>query len=132
MTLVDTSAWIEFFRRKGDPKIKKRVGALFRNDATAYVCPTYYELMLGARPHEEANIQAVLAESNRIYFNDAHWNQAAFWGRELRRSGVTVPTIDLLVATVAISESLRVLCRDIHFARMQDVLGDRLQLEVIS
>ena len=27
MTLIDTSAWIEFFRRKGDPLLKGRPNA---------------------------------------------------------------------------------------------------------
>ena len=129
MTLVDTSAWIEFFRPKGDREYKKRVAVLLRSGAAAYTCPTYYEILMGARPVEEADIKAVLSESNRIHFGAEHWNSAALLGRELRKSGVTVPSIDLFVAAVAISEQMRVLCKDEHFSRMRQVLGDRLRLE---
>lgn len=132
MTLVDTSAWIEFFRPRGDPEYKERVAVLVRNGLAAYTCPVYYELLVGARRSEVSDIEAVLEESTRVYFVRTHWDSAALLGRELRAAGVTVPGNDLLVATLSIAERMRILCKDEHFHRMKGVFNDRLQLEATA
>ena len=129
MTLVDTLAWIEFFRRNGDPEFKKRVALLIRNGRAAYTCPVYFELLVGARPNEIADVEAILAESTRIYFGAEHWVLATRLGRQLRAAGVTVPSIDLYVATVSIAERMQVLCNDEHFTRMKSIFNDKLRLE---
>ncbi len=56
MTLIDTSAWIEFFRRKGDALLKARVLEILTGDAAGYTCPIRFELVLGARPEEMADL----------------------------------------------------------------------------
>ena len=129
MTLVDTPAWIEFFRIKGDPNFKKRVALLVRSGSAAYTCPIYFELLLGARASEEAYIKAILAESTRIYFVDKHWEMASRLGRQMRSAGVTVPINDLFVATVSVSDRVRLLCKDEHFSMMKRVMGNQLRLE---
>jgi len=131
MTLVDTSAWIEFLRPHGEKSFKERIAVLIDTDSSAYTCPIYFELLLGARPHEESNVNDVLTHSRRFYFANRHWALAVKLGRQLRKSGVTVPSNDLFVAAVAISERLQILHKDEHFPLMKKVLGNELRLEVM-
>ena len=60
MKLVDTSAWIEFLRKKGDPAIKQAVARLIDADLAAWTCPVRFELLSGARPGERADVEQVL------------------------------------------------------------------------
>ena len=48
VTLIDTSAWIEFFRPKGDPHVKALVRDLVAIKQAAYTCPVAFELVTGA------------------------------------------------------------------------------------
>ena len=115
MKLIDTSAWIEFLRRRGDPPAKEAVAALLEDDLTAYTCPIRFELLSGARPEEEADLQQALGFSHHILFEADDWRQAALWERLLRAKGLKVPRNDLFVATVALRTGLPLVCRDAHF-----------------
>ena len=61
MKLVDSSAWVEFLRRKGDSKIKHIVARLLEVDQAAYTCPIQFELLSGVRPGEMIWNKALLS-----------------------------------------------------------------------
>ena len=120
MILIDTSAWIEFFRKKGNPEAKNRVASLLNGDEAAYTCPVMMELMAGARePAELELISETLSLCQRIVFQAEFWERAAQIERTLRQRGVTVPRDDVLVATVVCEHRMTLLCRDAHF----DLIG---------
>jgi predicted nucleic acid-binding protein len=129
MTLVDSSAWIEFLRRKGDPPTKQKVARLLEAGLTAYTCPVEFELLSGVKPGEEADLKQALRLSHHIPFTHADWRAAALLEHKLRNSGVTVPRNDLFVATVAIRARLTLSCRDAHFDAIGRVVGKELEIE---
>ncbi len=120
MTLVDTSAWIEFFRPKGDPLIKARVHEILAADDAAYTCPIRFELVLGARPAEMADLETGLGLAKRLELTPSHWDAAATLGAKLRAQGIQIPASDLLIATVARQENIPLLTTDGHFAQLRD------------
>ena len=117
--LIDTSAWIEFFRPKGDPLIKARVADLIGLGTAAYTCPIRYELILGARPEELDDVHQALGFSQRIIVTPAHWDTAASLGAMLRLKGFNFPALDLLIATVASVGKLSLVARDVHFSNIR-------------
>ena len=131
MMLVDTSAWIEFFRKQGDPKVKHAVARQLQRNEAAFTCPIRFELLSGAKPNEEADVAQALTLSTHVLFEPADWLEAAHLERELRRGGVTIPRNDLFVAAVAIRTGFKVLCRDQHFDRMHQVFGLRLKVDQV-
>ena len=131
MKLVDTSAWIEFLRRQGDPAIKQAVARLIQADQAAYTCPIEFELLSGARSNEEADLENALGFSRRIVFEPADWAAAALLERQLLAKGLTVPRNDLFVATVAIRVRVPVVCRDVHFNAIRKVTGSKLGVEPV-
>ena len=131
MMLVDTSAWIEFFRKQGNLKVKHAVARLLQREETAFTCPIRFELLSGAKPNEEADVMQALAFSQHVLFEPGDWLEAATLERDLRRVGVTIPRNDLFVATVAIRTGLKILCRDQHFDRMHKVFGPRLKADQV-
>lgn len=131
MKLVDTSAWIEFLRRQGDPAVKQVVARLIQADQAAHTCPMQFELLSGARANEEADLESALGLSRRIVFEPADWTAAALLERQLRAKGLTVPRNDLFVATVAIRARMPVVCRDVHFDVIRKVTGSKLDVEPV-
>jgi predicted nucleic acid-binding protein len=131
MKLVDSSAWVEFFRRKGDPVAKQRLARMLEDEQTAYTCPIRFELLSGAKPDEEADLADAFRLSSHVPFETNDWKDAAVLERELRSKGVTVPRNDLFVATVGIRTGFVVTCRDAHFDAVRRIVGDRLKVEQI-
>jgi predicted nucleic acid-binding protein len=123
MKLVDTSAWVEFLRRKGDAKVKHMVARLLQADQAAYTCPIRFELLSGAKPDEENDLQQALSLAQNYQFEPDDWRQAALLERRLRAKGLTIPRNDLFVAVVASRARLPVVCRDKHFDAVGKILG---------
>lgn len=116
MILIDTSAWIHFFRRQGKPEAKHRVAAALNDDTAAYTCPVLFELLVGARQESEiALVRDTLGLCAKWAFTEADWERAADLERVLRRHGVLVPRDDILIAAVACDRKVPVLCCDQHF-----------------
>ena len=102
MTLIDTSAWIEFLRRNGRADVKQRVAGWLELNEAAYCGPIEFELLSGARPGEMADIRDAFRFSERLDFPDACWQRAAQIERDLRAKGVTIPRDDIFVAAVSL------------------------------
>jgi predicted nucleic acid-binding protein len=120
MILIDTSAWVEFFRRSGDQAIKQQVAAYIDADSAAYSCPVYFELLAGVRNNEQQVVEEALSLCERLIFEPTHWERAAELERRLRQRGVTIPRDDLFVAAVALEKQLPLFCHDRHFSIIQE------------
>ncbi len=131
MKLVDSSAWVEFLRRKGDPKVKHIVARLLQVDQAAYTCPIRFELLSGVRAGEETDLEQAFALSHHFPFEQDDWREAARLERQFRARGLNLPRNDLFVATVAIRTGLAILCRDAHFSAAQKVAGAKLKVEQV-
>ena len=128
MTLIDTSAWIEFLRKTGSPEVKNRVVAYIDLGEAAYCGPVEFELMTGARDSEIKTIRTALRFSTLLDFPLACWQEAAGIESRLRKRGVTVPRDDIFVAATALRHGVPVYARDPHFLLMKD--KGRLSLEL--
>lgn len=131
MKLVDSSAWVEFLRRKGDTKVKNILARLLEAKQAAFTCPIRFELLSGVKGGEEDDLEKALALSHHVPFRQEDWIEAARLERQLRAKGLQVPRNDLFVATIAIRASLVILCRDAHFTAAQKVVGGKLQIEIV-
>jgi predicted nucleic acid-binding protein len=120
MTLIDTSAWIEFLRKQGTPAVKSRVAALIELDQACYCGPVEFELLTGAKSREIADVKTALGFSTLLEFSRACWQQAAEIEKQLRARGVTVPRDDIFVSAAALQHGVSILSCDPHFALMRD------------
>src|SRR5437016_7467888 len=109
MRLVDSSAWVEFLRRKGDSHIKNVIARLLQADQAAYTCPIRFELLSGVKPTEEDDLEQAFALSHHFPFEPDDWRAAALLERQLRAKGLTVPRNDLFVATIGIRTGVVIL-----------------------
>jgi predicted nucleic acid-binding protein len=120
MTLIDTSAWIEFLRKSGRPEVKSRVAGYLELGDAAYCGPIEFELLSGAREAEIADLRDALRFSACLEFAADCWGSAAQIERALRGKGITVPRDDLLVASVALHHAVPLFSCDPHFVLIRD------------
>ena len=118
MILVDTSAWIEFFRDR-DP-IASRVDELLESNDVAVCGPILTELGRGFRSAaDRKRILPLLQACHQLEQPEQLWQEAGELGFVLGRKGVSVRTLDLLIATYALSHSVTLLTTDADFLLLQ-------------
>ena len=113
MILVDTSAWVAFFRNQGS--VAGSVDAALETGEAAVCGPVVTEIRRGLRPHERARVLPLLAALPLLDQPDDLWVTAGVLGSHLSRQGVTVKTLDLLIATYALASRVPLLTTDADF-----------------
>lgn len=118
MILIDTSAWIDFFRDRGP--LADRVDAALEADEAAWCGPIATELRRGfVSPGERSKTLALLEGCHFLSQPEALWEEAGDLGFFLRRKGFTAKTLDLVIATYALSHRVQLLTRDRDFQMMR-------------
>ena len=116
MILVDTSAWIEFFRDRHP--FAEAVDVLLDSGEAALCGPVVTEIRRGLRPSERARLLPLLEGCHFLSQPDDLWLSAGDLGALLARRGLTVKTLDLLIATYAMAHGTPVLATDGDFRAM--------------
>jgi predicted nucleic acid-binding protein len=117
--LVDSSAWICFFARRGYPEIKARLGSLLDDDRVAITGPIVLELLQGCRSEaERVKLEALFLGLHWLRVEDRHWHEAGKIAFGLRRLGLTIGTVDILIATIARDHGSPLLHRDSDFTQI--------------
>ncbi len=127
--LIDTSAWIFALRRRAIPVVRARVQELLEQDAVDTSGAVELELLTGALTTQEyAMVQRQLVGVRRLDTEEGDWAAAGLMGFTLRRRGITIAAMDLLVAAVAIRNNAILLHADRDF----DLLAQHTPLKVES
>ena len=115
MILIDTSAWVEFFRDTGSATCN-RVEALLGGE-TAICDAVRMEVLAGARDERHLqNLRRLLARAVLIPTVSADYDDAASLYRHCRRQGETVrKLVDCLIGSVAIRAGVAILHNDADF-----------------
>jgi predicted nucleic acid-binding protein len=130
MILVDTSAWIAFFKESGPAA--ELVDSALEQDQVAWCGPIATELRRGFKSSQErAKVLPLLEACHWLEQPDSLWQEAGDLGYALRRKGVTVKTFDLLIAAYALAHDIQLLSLDSDFGLMQ-TKGIRLQLVALA
>jgi predicted nucleic acid-binding protein len=123
MVIIDTSAWVEFFRRDGDLHVKLAVKGLLDEYEGALCGPVEMEFLGGARANEMKRIKAWFDLIPYVRNDLKIWRDAAGNFAKLKAKGFKIPWNDILIATIAKGQTVKVYAKDKHFAVMSEVLG---------
>jgi len=116
LVLVDTSAWICFFSRRGFEDLKRTLSTLLDEDRAAIAGPILVELIQRTRTSEEKEtIKTLIRGIHWLPISDYHWHKASEMAFDLRRKGITSSAIDTLIAVLAIEYHCLLLHKDSHF-----------------
>ena len=115
MVLVDSSVWIEGFRRDGDLAIKVALEGLLDAYEATWCGPVKLEVLGGARREERGKLDFFFESVPYRAMTDAAWDEAKRLAWRMRDRGHTLPWNDVLIASLAITWNIRVYAKDAHF-----------------
>ena len=117
--LVDTSAWIEFFR--GTPSAcGDKVGELLRRGRTCVTGLIVVELWRGAKGTQELRTLNQLVRSvTSLEVNDEVYRKAGELSYRMARRGLKLGTVDAVIAATAMRHDSPVLTLDDHFHQIR-------------
>lgn len=116
MVLVDTSVWVEFFR-KPSASGSATLEALIKGQNRVAICGiVLQEILQGIRDRNsfETTRQRLLFLPFLEAGREVHILAASLY-RDLRRTGITVPSTDVLIAAIAIHHGFQLMSGDRHF-----------------
>ena len=120
MTLIDTSAWIEYLR-DGEVLVADAVERLLA-EGGALTEPVAMEVLAGARSGRHGDqLRSLLGTVALLPVGSQDWADAALLYRMCRVNGVTIRSmVDCLIAAVAIRHDVPVLARDRDFLALAE------------
>ena len=119
--LIDTSAWILGLKRNSSNQIKNVLTEILDKDQSATTGVIILELLQGTRTKKEyTEILSDLSALHYFEVNKEIWERASRLGFNLRRMGKTIPSTDLLIASIALHYELILLHSDNHFEQIQE------------
>jgi predicted nucleic acid-binding protein len=116
MILVDTSAWIVSFKKAGDHDLKEFLRQAIVSGHAVTSPVILLELLQGCRSIEERDSLRMKLESlDLLPITPVVWEQAYELGFSLRRKGLMIPTVNLIIAALALENRTLLLHHDEHF-----------------
>ncbi|HEX6904775.1 MAG TPA: PIN domain-containing protein [Thermoanaerobaculia bacterium] len=115
MILVDSSAWVEYYRTTGLRDVTEAVARVIADDLCAVNGVIQVEILGYAAGSNLAQMLADFKAYNWITLTDADFDLATEMGFFLRRKGVTLPPTDLIIAASAIRTDVVLYHVDSHF-----------------
>jgi len=113
--LIDTSVWIEFFRKSGS-EVSSRLRDVLVEERAAITGIISLELQRGAAGETELRfLDRFLAAIHYIPTKEELYKNAGFMGYNLSKKGIHIGTVDLLIAQTAIENSIPLYTLDKHF-----------------
>jgi predicted nucleic acid-binding protein len=112
--LLDTSIWIDALRGKTPNIVALTQGLL--NDDRALTCgPVIFEIKRGLRSPERKKILPLFDALIRLSFDEAIWDAAGDLDASLRKKGVAIPPMDVLIAQICLHHKVVLFTLDEHF-----------------
>lgn len=115
MILIDSSAWIEYYKPTGDPIIKKAVYAAIQNDEAAINGIIVVEIAGFVREKEKSLILTDFSALHSLPLNNVVFQKAVIICSGMRNSGITIPATDAIIAACAWEANVSILHKDSHF-----------------
>lgn len=117
--LVDTSAWVDFFRSPRS-SIGELVSALLRNNQACYTGLIAVELYRGAKGQAELDsLDELFRTIQYLPAPDSLYRTAGQLCYRLARKGIAAATVDVVIAAVALEHHCSLLSLDQHFKEIR-------------
>lgn len=117
MILVDTNILIEYFRSR-DSEIAKKLDSM----SVAICGPVKTEILHGARTDEETDrILKAFSVFELFTVDEYDWEFSGIMLQQIRKSGISIPITDALIAYLAIKYDILLWTMDHHFKLIQAV-----------
>lgn len=118
--IVDSSVWIEYLKNR--PSVTEKLDQLLLAGTIVTVGPVIAEILQGAKTEKDYRLlENNLGGLPLIETKVEDWIKAGKISYELKKSGITIPLTDCLIAAVAIHQNASVMTYDRHFESISDL-----------
>lgn len=124
--LVDSSAWIEYFR-SGRGVVSDRVDSLLQSGESAICGMVELEIFQGLRAGEREQVTELFSGLVYVETERRDYVIAGEQLGDLRRQGITIPSADSLIGALCIRCDIPLLTSDKHFEHLPEL--ERIPLE---
>ena len=122
MTLVDTSAWVEYLRQSSSETADRVERLILLNEAAWYEA-VLVELWNGISFAQRRKLEQLETLIPTLSINSTVWNEAKRLAKSARAAAVTAPSIDVIVAACAYVHEVQIEHHnDDHFNRLSALL----------
>jgi len=127
--IVDTSAWIEFFRPQGSAPLREAIKLLISESRILLPGIIRTEILRGTKSREEYDmLDDLLKGLTYLPVAEDFWGRLSQFSFDLLRKGLTIPLTDTYIALIAMENNARILHCDKHF----DLIAQERRLKIES
>ncbi len=112
--LLDTSVWIDALRGK-IPHVVEVTEKLLKDDRILICGPILFEIKRGLRPPDRKKILPLFDALIRLSVDETVWDAAGDLDASLRKKGITIPPMDVIIAQVCLHHKVSIFTLDEHF-----------------
>lgn len=113
--LIDTSLWIDFSRSRSPQYLKEFIAPYILHDEACLAEPIIYEVLRYATEDEARMLNRQFDFFPILPTPPNLWLRGAELGRLCRKQGITLGSLDLLIATVALHHRAQLVTFDEDF-----------------
>jgi len=116
MILVDSSAWVYYYRPSGPQRVREIIQEAIASDLVATNGIILVAILSGIS--NEKDFMAVRSDFkgfHRLTLDDEIYDGASSLGSSLRRRGITIPATDFIIAYLALQAGCTLFHIDTHF-----------------
>ena len=129
MKLIDSSAWIEYYRKEGNKEYKNWISDAIQNNDAAVNGIIQLEILVFTKTQfEYDDIFSDFSAFHNLELNNSVFQKASEIGFDLRRKGITIPASDLIIASSAMVTDSKL----IHFDKHYTYIAEYYPLKPVS
>ena len=127
-SLVDTSVWIDFTRSRSPQALKRFIAPYILHPSAHIAEPITFEVLRHATDTEARQLSSQFQTFPELATPGDIWARAAALGRDCRRKNISVGSLDLLIAVVALHHGAELVTFDSDFERIAQACAMRVKL----
>jgi predicted nucleic acid-binding protein len=129
-TVIETSIWVDYFRLKTPPLVRKEIHPWVQRADLALCEPILCELLRAASVAQRGIMRQHLTTIPVLPMPANLWTAATQLGQTCEDAGVRVGALDLLIATVCVHHDAELITFDKQFAAMAKV--SKLRAKILT
>ena len=118
--MLDTSVWIDALGGK-TPRIAAITQALLNDDRILICEPVIFEIKRGLRPADRKGLLPLFEALIRLSVDETVWDKAGDLDASLRKKGITIPPMDVMIAQVCLHHKVSLFTLDEHFRSISEL-----------
>jgi predicted nucleic acid-binding protein len=119
--LVDSSLWIDFTRLRSSLKLKQFIAPFLADPQACIAEPIAFELLRHASAAESKQLVPQIQTLPMLATPANLWQDAIALGQKCRHKNLTVNSLDLIIATVALHHAAEIVTFDADFSDIASV-----------